>query len=274
MTASCLYTGTVMHRRFKPKQHRLSYRVFWALIDLDELPQLDKQLRLFSHGRFNLFGFYNRDHGDGSATPLRAQVEMHLGKAGIDLDGGAIRLLCMPRLLGFTFNPISVYYCYRRDGGLAALLYEVHNTFGQRHSYLIPVEGAPDGPLEQHCLKAFYVSPFMDMDIAYTFRVTPPGERIALAIDGADTHNSGQDGRVIVASLSGERRELTDAALLAAFAAFPLLTLKVVAGIHWEALKLWIKGMRLRPRPPAPQAITIVSRPLLRSSEVHGGHHV
>ncbi|MEI7933011.1 MAG: DUF1365 family protein, partial [Alphaproteobacteria bacterium] len=105
-------------------------------------------------------------------------------------------------------------------------------------------------------------------------RVTPPGERIALAIDGADTHNSGQDGRVIVASLSGERRELNDAALLAAFAAFPLLTLKVVAGIHWEALKLWIKGMRLRPRPPAPQAITIVSRPLLRSSEVHGGHHV
>ena len=100
------------------------------------------------------------------------------------------------------------------------------------------------------------------------------GERIALAIDGADTHNSGQDGRVIVASLSGERRELNDAALLAAFAAFPLLTLKVVAGIHWEALKLWIKGMRLRPRPPAPQAITIVSRPLLRSSEVHGGHHV
>jgi hypothetical protein len=248
-----------MHRRFKPTQHRLSYRVFWTLLDLDELPQLTKKLRLFSRERFNLFGFYNSGHGDGSATPLREQVETHLAKANIDLDGGAIRLLCMPRILGFTFNPISVYYCYRRTGALAALLYEVHNTFGQRHSYLIPVEGSPDGALEQHCLKAFYVSPFMDMDIAYTFRVTPPGERIALAIDGADTHNSGQDGRVIAASLSGERRELNDAALLAAFAAFPLLTLKVVAGIHWEALKLWRKGVALHDRPPPPaHPVTIV----------------
>ena len=273
MNSSCLYTGTVMHRRFKPTQHRLSYRVFWTLLDLDELPQLTKKLRLFSRERFNLFGFYNSGHGDGSATPLRAQVEAHLDKAGIDLDGGAIRLLCMPRILGFTFNPISVYYCYHRDGVLAALLYEVHNTFGERHTYLIPVEGVADGPLEQHCLKAFYVSPFMDMDIAYTFRVTPPGERIALVIDGSDPQNSGQDGRVLVASLAGERRELTDAALLSAFLAFPLLTLKVVAGIHWEALKLWIKGMRLRPRPPAPAPITVV-QPLMRTQHSHGGHNV
>ncbi len=270
MTASCLYTGTVMHRRFKPKQHRLSYRVFWALLDLDELPLLAKRLRFFSRERFNLFGFYNADHGDGSATPLRVQVEAHLTKAGIDLDGGAIRLLCMPRLLGFTFNPISVYYCHHRDGTLTALLYEVHNTFGERHSYLIPVDDAAAGePLEQRCLKAFYVSPFMDMDIAYTFRVQPPADRIALVIDGADS-----TGRVITASLAGERRELTDRALLASFAAFPLLTLKVVAGIHWEALKLWIKGMRLRPRPPAPRAITIVTPPLLHSSDAHGAHNV
>lgn len=270
MSLSCLYTGTVMHRRFKPKQHRLSYRVFWALLDLDELPALAKKLRLFSRERFNLFGFYNADHGDGSATPLRTQVEAHLAKADIDLEGGSIRLLCMPRMLGFAFNPISVYYCYHRDGALAALLYEVHNTFGQRHNYLIPVEDdAVDEPLEQRCLKAFYVSPFMDMDISYTFRVQPPAERIALVIDGADSA-----GRVIVASLAGDRRDLTDGALLTAFAAFPLMTLKVVAGIHWEALKLWIKGMRLRPRPPAPSQITIVPRPLLRSPEVHGAHNV
>jgi DUF1365 family protein len=265
---SALYTGTVMHRRFKPKQHRLSYRVFWALLDLDELPALTKSLRLFSRERFNLFGFYNADHGDGSATPLRAQVEAYLTQAGIDLDGGSIRLLCMPRLLGFTFNPISVYYCYHRDGRLTALLYEVHNTFFQRHSYLIPVEdGADHQALEQRCLKAFYVSPFMDMDISYTFRVQPPAERIALVIDGADSA-----GRVITASLAGERRELTDSALFAAFIAFPLLTLKVVAGIYWEAAKLWIKGMRLRPRPPAPVAITIV--PALQTQKSTGGHHV
>src|SRR5262245_25752722 len=126
-----------MHRRIKPKPHKLRYRVFWALLDLDELPALSRRLRLFSFERFNLFGFYTADHGDGSDISLRDQAEKHLADAGIDLDGGAIKLLCMPRILGFVFNPISVYYCYRRDGGLAALIYEVHNTFGQRHSYLI-----------------------------------------------------------------------------------------------------------------------------------------
>ena len=234
MTASCLYTGTVMHRRFKPTQHRLSYRVFWTLLDLDELPQLTKKLRLFSRERFNLFGFYNSGHGDGSATPLREQVETHLAKANIDLDGGAIRLLCMPRILGFTFNPISVYYCYHRTGALAALLYEVHNTFGQRHSYLIPVEGSPDGALEQHCLKAFYVSPFMPMDLAYDFRVRPPGEAVSVAIQVSDAQ-----GPLLHTAFAARRRELDDGAVLAAFAGAPLLSLKVMAGIHWEALWIW-----------------------------------
>ncbi|MDP2412228.1 MAG: DUF1365 domain-containing protein [Pseudolabrys sp.] len=268
MTDSCLYAGTVMHRRFKPREHRLRYRVFWALLDLDEIPALGKSLRFFSHERFNLFGFYNADHGDGSATPLRTQVERHLDAAGLTLDGGRIRLLCMPRILGFVFNPISVYYCYHRDGALTALLYQVHNTFGQRHTYLIPVEDSPDTALEQRCLKAFYVSPFMDMEIAYGFRVQLPAERIALVIEGSDA-----TGPVITASLAGTRDALTDAVLLRKFFAFPLMTLKVVAGIHWEALKLWIKGMRLRPRPPAPAALTVVPHQNLPSS-VYGSRHV
>ncbi len=266
MTVSCLYTGTVMHRRIKPKAHTLRYRVFWTLFDLDELPALGKKLRLFSLERFNLFGFYNVDHGDGSSVPLRAQAERHLAAAGINLDGGAIKLLCMPRILGFVFNPISVYYCYHRDGDLAALIYEVHNTFGQRHSYLIPVDTAPGEALEQRCLKSFYVSPFMDMEISYTFRIQKPDARVALTIQGADI-----DGPVIVASLAGTRRALTDRALLKTFFLFPLLTLTVVAGIHWEALKLWIKGMRLRPRPPAPDVITIVRQPPRTS---YGAPHV
>lgn len=251
--ASCLYAGVVMHRRFKPRAHRLRYRVFWSLFNLDELPHLPERLRLFSIDRFNLFGFYTKDHGDGSARPLRQQVESYLTEAGIDLDGGAIHLLCMPRLLGFVFNPLSVYYCHDRAGALKAVLYEVHNTFGQRHSYLIPVDMDTGEALEQRCLKAFYVSPFMDMDIAYRFRVQAPGERIALFIESADAQ-----GPVLIASLAGTRRPLTDAALLRAFLAFPLMTLKVVAGIHWEALKLWLKGLRLKPRPPAPAPITIV----------------
>ncbi len=214
--SSCLYTGTVMHRRFKPRAHRLNYRVFWTLLDLDELPRLSARLRLFSIEGFNLFGLHNADHGDGSSRPLRQQVETHLAAAGIALDGGAIRLLCMPRLLGFVFNPISVYYCYHRDGALKALLYEVHNTFGQRHSYLIPVDDDAGEPLEQRCLKAFYVSPFMDMDIAYRFRVQPPSERVTLVIESADAQ-----GPVLTASLAGSRQALTDAALLRAFVVVP-----------------------------------------------------
>jgi DUF1365 family protein len=265
---SCLYTGTVMHRRFKPRAHRLNYRVFWTLLDLDELPRLSARLRLFSIEGFNLFGLHTADHGDGSGRPLRQQVEAHLAATGIALDGGAIRLLCMPRLLGFVFNPISVYYCYHRNGPLKALLYEVHNTFGQRHSYLIPVDADASEPLEQRCLKAFYVSPFMDMDIVYRFRVQPPSERVALVIESADAQ-----GPVLVASLAGTRHALTDTALLRAFVSFPLMTLKVVAGIHWEATKLWFKGMRLRPRPPAPAPLTIVAQPRLRATSDYGINH-
>jgi uncharacterized protein len=267
-TASCIYTGTVMHRRFKPRTHRLNYRVFWCLFDLDELPYLPSRLRFFSLKGFNLFGFRNADHGDGSDRSLRVQVEAHLATAGINLGGGAIRLLCMPRLLGFVFNPISVYYCYDRRGALKALLYQVHNTFGQRHSYLIPVDSKPGEPLEQSCLKAFYVSPFMDMDIAYRFRVQAPQERVSLVIESSDAL-----GPVLFASLAGERQPLTDGALLRAFLSFPLMTLKVVAGIHWEALKLWIKGMRMRRRPPAPSPITIVTRPPLQTSGAYGTSH-
>jgi DUF1365 family protein len=267
MTASCIYAGTVLHRRFKPRVHRLNYRVFWMLLDLDELPRLAGGLRLFSLERFNLFGFCTADHGDGSGRPLRTQVEAHLAAAGISLDGGTIHLLCMPRILGFVFNPISVYYCRGRDGALKALLYEVHNTFGERHSYLIPVESIQAEPLEQRCLKAFYVSPFMDMGIVYHFRVHPPAKRVALTIEGSDS-----EGPVMIASLAGERHALTDAKLLSVFFSFPLLTLKVIAGIHWEAIKLWIKGMRPRPRPPAPAAITIVPKSAFRTIEGNGSH--
>jgi DUF1365 family protein len=255
-----------MHRRIKPKAHSLRYRVFWTLLDLDELPTLGNKLRLFSLERFNLFGFYTADHGDGSDVRLRTQAEKHLADADIDLEGGRIKLLCMPRILGFVFNPISVYYCYQRDNTLAALIYEVHNTFGERHSYLIRVDAMPGEALEQRCLKSFYVSPFMDMEISYRFRIQKPDERITLTIQGED-----KEGPVIVASLTGQRRTLNDGTLLKTFFVFPLLTLTVVAGIHWEALKLWIKGMRLRPRPPAPGAVTIVRQP---PQSTYGTHHV
>jgi DUF1365 family protein len=251
MTRSCsaLYAGTVAHRRLRPTPHRLRYRVFSLLLDLDEIPALCRRSRLLSHRRFNLFSFDERDHADGSGGSLRAWAESHLARAGIDIEGGPIRLLAMPRVLGYGFNPISVWFCYHRDGPLVALLHEVHNTFGERHTYLIPVAASDaQAQITQTCAKQFHVSPFMRMDMRYEFRIHPPDDRLSLTIRGSDA-----DGPLIVASLAATRHELTDTALLSAFLRTPLLTLKVIGGIHWEALRLWIKGMRLQPRPPAPE---------------------
>ena len=245
--ASALYEGQVVHQRFAPRAHRLRYAMFQMLFDLDELPALSHDLKLFSLNRLNLFSFHERDHGDGRPR-LRTFVEELLLTAGFDFEGGPIRLLCMPRTLGHVFNPLSIYYCHRPDGSVAAVLYEVNNTFGQRHSYLIPAQAGADGVVDQACEKAFYVSPFMDMDMSYDFRLTTPGERIATTIHGADAAGL----RLITAVFTGQRRAITDRALLRAFLAFPLLTLKVVAAIHWEAIWLLLKGLGFRGRPAAP----------------------
>ncbi|MBS0245453.1 MAG: DUF1365 family protein [Proteobacteria bacterium] len=244
---SALYVGSVMHRRLSPRRHRLRYRAFWALFDLDEMREVDARLSLLSHNRFNLFSFHDADHGDGKSEPLRDYVDRTLETHGIDCRGGRIALLCMPRILGYVFNPLSIYFCHRADGSLAALLYEVRNTFGEMHSYLLPVTG--EAPLvHQRCAKEFYVSPFLDMDMTYDFRVAPPGERVSVVVAADDKR-----GAVLVASLAGERRAPSDRALAAIFISLPLMTLKVMAAIHWEALKIWWKGMRLYPRPPAPR---------------------
>lgn len=254
---SGIYTGSVAHKRVKPRMHRLDYRAFWVLFDLDELDRLDGALRLFSRNRFNLLSFHDTDHGAGGVVPLRAQIDAHLKRADIDCSGGAIRLLCMPRMLGYVFNPISVYFCHRSAGELAAIVYEVTNTFEQRHSYLIPVDPAEATRREairQSARKELYVSPFIDMDITYDFRVMEPGEVVSLVVRGSDP-----EGLLISASMIGTRSELTDGALLRAALAHPLLTLKVVGGIHWEALKLWLKGVKLVERPPSPEwPVTIV----------------
>jgi DUF1365 family protein len=251
---SALYTGSVMHRRVRPRAHRLRYRVFWMLLDLDEIASLPSHLRLFSHNRFNAVSFYDNDHGDGSGRPLRTQIEEHLKLVGVE-SGGPIRLFCMPRVFGYGFNPLSVYFCYQTDGALAAILYEVHNTFRQRHWYLIRADRVAGPVVDQRCNKLFYVSPFMDMDMSYAFRVALPDERIALAIRAAD-----KDGLLLVAALSGKCRPLTDSVLLRLLAMYPLLTLKVVGAIHWHALRLLLKGMRLRARPNPPTLpVTVVN---------------
>ena len=253
--ASALYRGAVTHMRRRPKHHRLSYRVFWLLLDLAEIDDLDARLRFFSRRRINLLSFYERDHADGSGAALRPQVEAWLGRAGIDIGQGAIRLLTMPRVLGYVFNPISLYYCHKRDGRLAAMIYEVTSTFGVRHAYVIPVPEADQqaGIIRQAAAKALYVSPFLDMEMDYEFRGHAPGQRLDLTITGLDA-----EGPLITAAMSAERRHLRDRELLAAAVALPLLTLKVIVAIHWEALKLWVKGVRLtRQPPPAHEWVTL-----------------
>ena len=234
--------------------HRFRYRAFWFLLDLDELAELSSKLRWFSYNRPNIFSFYDADHGDGTATPLRAQIERQLAEAEVDLAGGRIRLLCMPRTLGYCFNPLSIFFCYRADATLAAVVYQVHNTFGERHSYVIRVEDQSDA-LHQRCRKLFYVSPFLDMDMRYDFRITGPDERIAVGICASSSAKP-----VLNAVLTGARRDLTDRNLMFVFLKIPAITIKVIAAIHWEALRLWAKGIGLRRRPlPPERSATIVT---------------
>jgi uncharacterized protein len=255
---SALYAGSVTHQRLRPVPHRLRYRVFWLLLELDELHRVTRRLRWFSLDRFNLFSLHQRDYGTGDGRDLRAYVERQLHAAGVSGEG-TILLLTMPRVLGYAFNPLNVYFCHRPDGHLQAVLCEVNNTFGERHSYLLEVNAADGamGRVVQQCAKRFHVSPFLDLDMRYVFDVDAPSpdkEFLRFAVTVID-----DDGPVLSASLEGRRRPLDDRTLLRAFAGFPLLTLKVIVAIHWEALCLWLKGLRIRPNPGAPIApVTIV----------------
>ncbi len=251
---SALYVGLVTHRRLRPKAHNLNYRVFSFFLDIDELPRLVRTLRFFSIDGFNLFGFRPKDHLSGARDDLRGEIENILRDAGMKPDGGAIRLLAMPRILGHGFNPLSIFFCYHADGVLRAILYEVNNTFGQRHCYLFPVSRTESGVMRHACPKKFYVSPFMAMDMTYAFRIQAPDENFSLSISVADA-----DGAMLTAAQSLRRRSLNDKELLRVFLTHPLLTLKVVAGIHIEALLIWLKGVGLHVRPPPPvKSVTVV----------------
>jgi DUF1365 family protein len=246
-----IYRGPVMHARMKPVTHRFTYDVFSTLIDLDRLDEVNCLSPILSVGRFNLLSFSPKDHGPRDGSDLRTYINRVLGDAGIDLSGGRVFLLCYPRVLGFTFNPLSVYYCYGANGQMAALVYEVRNTFGEAHTYVAPIapgEAQANG-VRQERDKLFYVSPFLDMSMRYHFRLQPPAEMLKLRILETDAQ-----GPILAATFNGRHEVANTQSLLANFLRIPLLTFKIVAAIHWEALRLYIKGLRIRPRPvpPAP----------------------
>ncbi|ODA66707.1 hypothetical protein A7A08_02475 [Methyloligella halotolerans] len=252
---SKLYAGWVSHQRLRPTRHSLRYRVFWMLLDLDDIDAAGERLKLFSHNRANALSLRDEDYGDGSARPLKAQVLEHLAAAGMETSDVRVMLLTMPRIFGYGFNPLSLYFISSADGRPMAILYEVSNTFGERHSYLMPVTEETGGPVTQRCPKGFYVSPFLDMDLDYRFRVRLPGKHVGLNITASDA-----EGPMLLASLRGTALPIRDRTLLRLLLTYPLLTLKVTGGIHWHALRLFAKGMRLRTRPHPPEHPVSFSR--------------
>ena len=250
VTKSGLYRGIVMHARLIPFRHRFTYRVFSMLLDLEEIDTLAARLRLFSRNRFNLFSFFDRDHASRDGTPVLEWVRHQLREAGYKSLEGKVLIHCFPRIFGHVFNPLTIYFCHHEDGSLQAILYEVKNTFGQQHCYLIPVEPnqGHDGTIRQNCEKSFYVSPFMDMTATYRFRLKVPDEKLSILI-----RQETPEGETLVATHTGTREEMTDRSLLKMALLYPFLTAKVVAGIHWEALKLWIKGAAFHKQPEPPE---------------------
>lgn len=251
--AAELYVGQTTHVRFKPRPHKFRYGVFQLLIDIDRLEDAFRGLRTMGVGRFGLFSFDARDHGARDSQPLRAWVEAQLAAAKVAATAAEIRLLCFPRILGFVFNPLSIFFVYDGDHRLEAVIYEVNNTFGQTHAYVTPANG--EGDERQEVDKAFFVSPFYGVEGGYRFRLGPPAKSFDLTICkqvGGETD--------FVATLSAQRQPLTDGALMRLFFGMPLMTLGVVAAIHWEALRLWFKGAHFYSRPPGPRAGASVGR--------------
>jgi DUF1365 family protein len=256
---SALYVGHVAHHRLSPKRHALRHRVYWLLLDLDELPELAARLRLFSHNGANLISLQDRDHGDRSGTPLREQAFGHLSAAGLDVAGVSVRLLCMPRVAGYDFNPLSVYYCSDASGRSIAMIYEVNNTYGGRHTYVIPISGhrAQLGKtVRQSCNKEFYVSPFMDLDVTYRFQADLPGNDVSLSVEARKN-----DRTVINTSLHGQRRDLTDFNILRLTVTHPVLPAKVTGAIYWHALKLWWRGFAVNQTAPSTANTVTIVRP-------------
>ena len=236
---TCIYRGIVTHRRFKPKKHFFSYKTFSIFFDLEELEELEKKNYLFSLNKFNLFSFYNKDHGDRDGKDLKNWVIDNLKKFNIVFKVSKIKLLCFPRILGYVFNPLSIFYCYNENSELRAILYEVKNTFNEQHTYVFPV--TKDAKIiTQSCNKKFYVSPFIEMDTAYNFRLAEPKETLSIFIKQTD-----QSGMLLSACQIGKKEQISTKQLLINFIKHPMMTIKIIMAIHFEALRLWGKGVKL-----------------------------
>lgn len=267
LPAASLYWCRVMHERLLPFRHKFNYRVFSLLLDIDRLAEITAGSRLLRHNRFGLLSFHDRDHGPRDGTALRPWVETALTREGLQEAAARIRIFCFPRLFGYAFNPLSIFFCYDAEERLRAVLYEVKNTFGDQHGYLIevPLQSSAGPVIEQSAEKQFHVSPFLPLDGQYRFRLLPPGEKIGISI----TQLSPSGAVQLLATQTGRHEALSDHSLLKAVIRHPLMTVKVIAGIHWEALQLWRKGAAFFRWTEPPRKAVSTGRPVKKAGAAH-----
>lgn len=251
--AAELFIGRTVHERRAPFVHRFDYRIASLMIDLDRLGDANHLSRLFSVNRFNLYSFFERDHGGRDGGALKDWALARFEEAGLAVDNARIRLLCAPRVLNYVFNPLSIYFAEDpEDGRLSGVIYQVHNTFGDAHAYVAPCTGAPAE--HQSAYKVFHVSPFFDVDGRYEFTLRQPGDQFRLTI--LKQRERAPD---FLATMAMKREALTTASLSRLFATQPLSTLKTISAIHFEALKLWIKGAKYHSRPEPPETASLAA---------------
>jgi|TARA_B100001093_G_scaffold410930_1_gene400334 DUF1365 family protein len=238
MISSSIYNGQVVHKRFKPKVHSFKYNVFSLLIDLSELNTLDQKVYFFSYNKVNLISFYDKDHGERDGSSLKDWVHKHLKKNKVSIDNIKIKILCYPRIFGYVFNPLSVFYVYNSINQLISVLYEVKNTFGEQHTYVFRVE-KDNNLIKNNCSKKFHVSPFIEMNCNYFFRLLKPGNKISVIIDQYDSED-----KILYASQDGVRTDFNTKYLIKSYLKHPIMTFKIILAIHYEAFKLWTKGIK------------------------------
>jgi len=245
---SALFKGSVLHRRLHPNRHLLQYAVTYCYFDLDEIDQLSQQFRLFSKDKRNIISLRSTDLGYDEDTPLKDQIIQFASLNGISGTIQKVTMLHIPRIWGQSFNPLTTYFLYGANETLIGVIYEVNNTFSEQHRYVIPVEQAPKARVLKHgCPKEFYVSPFFPENGHYEFALKTPAEDVALTIK---LESEGRHS--LNASFVGKRLEMTAGNLFSCYASTPLIGIKVIAAIHWEALKLWLKGNKIVPRDETP----------------------
>ena len=235
---SKIYTGKVIHKRFKPKAHYFKYNVFSLLIDLNELEEINKYIKFFSYNKFNIISFYDKDHGDRDGSSIKLWVKKNLRNIGIMTEDISIKLLCYPRIFGYVFNPLSTYFIYNKHSELISIFYEVKNTFGEQHTYIFKAQD--EKTVQNKCKKKFYVSPFIEMDCEYHFKTLNPREQLSVVINQND-----KDGKLLFASQDGISKDFNNKNLIVSYLSHPLMTFKIIGAIHYEAFKLWVKRIIL-----------------------------